>query len=66
MQDQTIWEGIGSAPFERDLEIAVIERDHVHPLVFACRRVLNGWVRAQTNERITVNPTHWRPWNPQA
>jgi hypothetical protein len=63
MQDETVWEGIGNAPFERELEIAVIERGHVHQVVFACRRVPNGWVKAQTNERIAVNPTHWRPWN---
>jgi hypothetical protein len=35
----------------------------VHALIFACRRAPDGWTKAQTSERIVVNPTHWRPWN---
>ena len=26
------------------------------------RRVLDGWINAETNRRINVRPTHWRPW----
>jgi hypothetical protein len=62
MHDRSVWENISTAPFDRDLEVAVIEGDSLHALVFACRRTLNGWVRAKTRERLTVNPTHWRPW----
>jgi hypothetical protein len=62
MGDEPVWETITTAPYDCDLEIAVIEADHVHPLVFACRRVANGWVKGATRERIVVSPTHWRPW----
>jgi hypothetical protein len=34
----------------------------VHSLVFACRRAADGWIKAQTLERVIVSPTHWRPW----
>jgi len=62
MHDRSVWENISTAPFDRDLEVAVIEGDSLHALVFACRRTLGGWIRAKTRERLTVNPTHWRPW----
>jgi hypothetical protein len=32
-------------------------------LVFACRRILDGWIKAETRERLDVHPTHWREWN---
>jgi hypothetical protein len=31
-------------------------------LVFPCRRILSGWVNAETRQRIDVHPTHWRGW----
>jgi hypothetical protein len=49
-------------PFERDLELAVIDRDGPHAVVFPCRRVLSGWAKVETKKRIDVLPTHWREW----
>ena len=60
--EQPIWEVISTAPFGRDLELAVIEGDRVHSLVFACLRAPDGWIKAQTRERVIVSPTHWRRW----
>jgi hypothetical protein len=57
------WLPAGSAPFNRDLELAVIDRDGLHALVFPCRRILTGWIRSGTRQRIEVAPTHWREWN---
>jgi len=57
-----MWQTVVSAPFDRDLELAVIDTDGPHALVFACRRVFNGWVNAETKERLDVRPTHWREW----
>jgi hypothetical protein len=56
------WKPIASAPFDRDLELAVIDYDGPHALVFACRRVLDGWINAETGMRIDVRPSHWREW----
>jgi hypothetical protein len=56
------WKPVETAPFERKLELAVIEGAGVHALVFACCRVVGGWVNAATRERVAVHPTHWRDW----
>ena len=34
-----MWQSIPSAPFDRDLELAVIDDDGTHALVFPCRRI---------------------------
>jgi hypothetical protein len=57
-----MWQSITTAPFDQDLELAVIDRDGPHALVFPCRRILGGWMKALTRERIDVHPTHWRTW----
>ena len=57
------WRTIASAPFDRDLELAVIDASGQHALVFPCRRVLRGWVKAKTHSPVDVNPTHWREWD---
>jgi hypothetical protein len=63
MDEPSVWEGISTAPFDCDLELAVIDGNHVHPLIFACRRTASGWVKAASRERVMVSPTHWRPWS---
>jgi hypothetical protein len=56
------WEPSAVAPFDRDLQLAVLDRDGVHALAFPCRRVLGGWLDALTKRRIGIDPTHWRNW----
>lgn len=56
------WQTIAIAPFDREVELAVIGYDGVHALAFPCRRVLGGWVHAETRKQIDVRPTHWREW----
>jgi hypothetical protein len=56
------WWLIYSAPYDRDLELAVFDRDGLHALVFPCRRTLGGWIDAETKERLDLDPTHWRAW----
>ena len=36
------WKPISIAPFDRNLELAVIDRDGPHTFVFPCRRILGG------------------------
>ena len=54
MNHGPIWEEIATAPYDRDLELAVVEGDHVHQLVFPCRRTPAGWVKVVTHERVAV------------
>jgi hypothetical protein len=58
------WQRAASAPFDRDLRLAVLDADGTaHELVFPCRRVLGGWVKSQTKERLAIDPTHWQAWD---
>jgi hypothetical protein len=56
------WQPITTAPFDRDLELAVITYDGTHALVFPCRRLLRSWINAETKQLVDVRPTHWRDW----
>jgi hypothetical protein len=60
---QMEWQKITTAPFDRDLELAVLDYDGTHSLVFPCRRVLRGWIDVTTNDPVNVRPTHWREWD---
>ncbi|PTE07064.1 hypothetical protein C9427_28600 [Mesorhizobium helmanticense] len=57
-----MWKQIQSAPFGRDLELAVLDEDGEHALVFACVKDLQGWRNAVTGARVDISPTHWRDW----
>jgi len=57
------WQRINTAPFDRDLQLAVIDYNGAHTLVFPCRRILRGWIDVKTNAPVVVYPTHWREWD---
>ena len=50
-----MWQPINTAPFDRDLELAVINSGEPHVLVFPCRRILSGWVNAETKSKSKSN-----------
>ena len=56
------WQRIVTAPPDRDLELAVIDDDGAHALIFPCRRTETGWLKSGTRHEIYVRPTHWRDW----
>jgi hypothetical protein len=59
-----MWQPISTAPYDRNLELAVIDRTGEHLLIFACRRTgIDTWIDALTGRRIDVQPTHWREWS---
>jgi hypothetical protein len=58
-----MWRPITTAPFDLDLELAVLEAaDEYIALVFPCRRIGDGWMNVTTKELIDIDPTHWREW----
>jgi hypothetical protein len=59
------WLRVSIAPFDVDLEVCVIDKRSVHPLVFPCRRAAGGWVDAATRRPLDIAPTHWRRWGEQ-
>jgi hypothetical protein len=59
------WKQIDTAPFNRDLELAVINPTGTHLVAFPCRLTDNGWFDVETNKRVYfsyIRPTHWRDW----
>ena len=56
------WLPIATAPRGIDLEVCVIDRQEVHALVFPCRWNGTDWRDASTNNRVDIEPTHWRQW----
>lgn len=56
------WLKIETAPFERDIEVAVVDFDGLHCAVFPCRRTADGWTKATTGAPVEIHPTHWRHW----
>jgi hypothetical protein len=60
------WKLIDTAPFDRELELAVINGKGTHPVAFPCRRLTDsGWIDVETNNRVYfyyARPTHWRDW----
>lgn len=62
VNDRMEWRRAAVAPFDRDLEIAVIGADGIQPVEFPCQRILHGWVAAESRKLLDVQPTHWRAW----
>ena len=64
IHDGSMWNPIASAPYGRSLELAVIDEDGPHTLVFPCEKAREGWKDATTGARVDIRPTHWRDWGP--
>lgn len=57
--DTSQWRDIESAPFDRELELAVIDGE-VRPISRFCLRHRDGWLDAETLRPIKLTATHWR------
>jgi len=57
------WQPISTAPFDRELQLSVIEKGEIHTLIFPCRRTQAGWIDSKTGKPVFVDPTHWRVWS---
>ena len=59
-----MWETILSAPFFSvpGNNLAVLDEEGMHPLVFPREKTLKGWKHALTGMLVGVSPTHWRHW----
>ena len=57
---------IDTAPFDRDLELAVVDGKRTHLVAFPCRRLTDDdWIDVETNKQVCfyyIRPTHWRDW----
>jgi hypothetical protein len=57
--DTSRWRDIETAPFDRELELAVIDGE-IRTLSGFCLRHGNDWLDAETLRPIKVTATHWR------
>jgi len=53
------WREIATAPFDREIELAIIERE-VGVVDGSCLRHGDGWLDAQKLRPVAVRATHWR------
>jgi hypothetical protein len=53
------WRDITTAPFDRALELAVIDGG-IRVLESCCIRYGNGWLDAETLRPVAIDATHWR------
>jgi hypothetical protein len=58
------WREIATAPFDRALELAVIN-DGVRVLDSCCIRHGDGWLDAETLRPVAIAATHWRYRQPE-
>jgi hypothetical protein len=59
------WKLIDTAPLNRDLELAAVDPEGTHVVVFPCRLTDSGWIDVETNRQVYfsyIRPTHWREW----
>jgi hypothetical protein len=59
-----MWLPIADAPYDLELELAVIDDEGAHALAFPCERWLGGWINARNGlpMSLTIHPSHWRVW----
>src|SRR5271157_5612720 len=58
-----MWRPVSTAPFDRDLRLAVLAQSgDAHALVFPCRRVVGCLVKSETRQRLELSPSHWQEW----
>jgi hypothetical protein len=58
----SVWIPIHAAPFDRDIELAVIDGHDINAIEFPCRREIDGWKSAGDRRPVGIDPTHWRHW----
>jgi len=57
--DRSTWREIATAPFDRELELAVID-GAVRAIDVFCLRHGDDWLDAETLRPIRITATHWR------
>jgi hypothetical protein len=56
------WQAIKTAPYDLPLELAVVDDEGPHALIFPCIRIEGGWSDERKGTRVFLRPTHWREW----
>ena len=59
---QNGWQPVSTAPLDRGIKVATLDREGYHPYSFPVRRTADGWARDETKGLLDINPTHWCDW----
>lgn len=60
MRESGIWNTVDTAPREKALEVRVAGEPAA--VDFPCRLSERGWVNAETNTVVDIQPAYWRLW----
>jgi hypothetical protein len=56
------WRLASTAPFNCDVELCASGTVKSHIAPFPCRKTHDGWINADLNVRLDIEPTGWRAW----
>jgi hypothetical protein len=56
------WRRVSTAPFNCDVELHMSGDDGSHIIPFPCRQTDAGWINADLNVRLDIEPSAWRAW----
>ena len=57
------WHPISTAPYNRNLELQIVEATRMIALPFPCRHTNGGdWINVDLGTRIQIQPVSWRVW----
>jgi hypothetical protein len=56
------WRPASTAPFNCDIELYASGAGGSRAIPFPCRKTRAGWINADLNVRLDVDPTQWRVW----
>jgi hypothetical protein len=58
----TQWRLASTAPFNCDVQLCMSGDDGSHIIPFSCRQTDAGWINADLDVRLDIEPSEWRAW----
>jgi hypothetical protein len=58
----TGWRLASTAPFNCNVELYMSGDDGSHIIPFPCRQTDAGWINADLDVRLDIEPSEWRAW----
>jgi hypothetical protein len=58
----TRWRPASTAPFNRDIQLYTSGDRGSYTIPFPCRQTRAGWINADLNVKLDIEPSEWRVW----
>ena len=62
LDGSTQWRLASTAPFNCDVQLCMSGDDGSHIIPFPCRQTDAGWINADLDVRLDIEPSEWRAW----